>query len=108
MNIEKMTREQFEELDFFKDSYKEVDVDGIILLPTNIPDSSGYNVFYVIALNKCQPVGKCFGYDVFDIFMESELGRVGIDCLPGSGLMRIFLPTDEYVIKPCFHQIVKK
>ena len=26
----------------------------------------------------------------------------------GSGLMRIFLLTDEYVIKPNMHQIVKK
>ena len=40
--------------------------------------------------------------------MESEWNIVGIDCLRGSGLMRIFLPANEYVIKPYLHQIVKK
>ena len=67
-----------------------------------------YNLFYAVACNKRQPVGKCCGYDIFDIFMKGEYHRVGIDCLRGSGLMRIFLPTNEYVIKPYLHQIVKK
>ena len=65
-------------------------------------------MFYVIACNHRQIIGKCFDYDVFDIIIESEWNRVGIDCLRGSGLMRIFLPPNEYVIKPYLHQIVKK
>ena len=47
-------------------------------------------------------------YDTFSIIMESKWNRVGIDCLRGSGLIRIFLPPNEYVIEPYWHQIVKK
>ena len=102
-----MTRKQFEELDCFKGT-EEFDIDSIVLLPTKRHDPSGYNIFYVVACNNRQPVGVCSGYDAFDIFMKSEYNRIGIDCLRGSGLMRIFLPTDEYVIEPYLHQIIKK
>lgn len=108
MDINKMTRKQFEELDCFQETVEPIDVDSVILLPTRKCHSSGYNMFYVIACNHRQIIGKCFGYDVFDIIMKSKYNRVGIDCLRGSGLMRIFLPTDEYVITPYLHQIVKK
>lgn len=108
MDINKMTRKQFEELDYFQDTLEPIDVDSIILLPTSKYHSSGYNMFYVIACNHRQVIGKCFDYDVFDIIMASKRNRVGIDCLRGSGLMRIFLPPNEYVIKPYMHQIVKK
>lgn len=108
MDINEMTRKQFEELDYFQDTLEPIDVDSIILLPTRKCHSSGYNMFYVIACNHRQVIGKCFDYDVFDIIMESKRNRVGIDCLRGSGLMRIFLPPNEYVIKPYMHQIVKK
>ena len=107
MNINEMTRKQFEELDYFKGT-KEFDIDSIVLLPTKRHNQSGYNIFFVVACNKNEPVGICYGYDTFSIIMKSEWNRVGIDCLRGSGLMRIFLPTDEYVIKPYLHQIVKK
>lgn len=83
-----MTRKQFEELDYFQDTLESIDVDSIVLLPTKRHYPSGYNIFFVIACNKNKPVG--------------------IDCLRGSGLMRIFLPTNEYVVKPYMHQIVKK
>lgn len=108
MNINEMTRKEFENLNLFEDQIQEVDVDSIVLVPTKIHDPSGYNIFYVVACKGYQPIGVCFGYDVFDIFMESEYNRVSIDCLRGSGLMRIFLPTDEYIIKPYLHKIVKK
>lgn len=84
MNINEMTRKQFEELDFFKDDLIAIDIDSIVLLPTKKHDQSGFNVFYVVACNKWQPVGICYGYDTFSIFMESEYNRVGIDCLRGS------------------------
>lgn len=108
MDINEMTRKQFEELDYFEDTLEPIDVDSIVLLPTKKYHSSGFNMFYVIACNHHQVIGKCFDYDVFDIIMESHYNRVGVDCLCGSGLMRIFLPTNEYVIKPYLHQIVKK
>jgi hypothetical protein len=108
MDINKMTRKQFEELDYFQDTLKPIDVDSIVLLPTKRHHPSGYNIFFVIACNKNKPVGICYGYDTFSIIMESKWNRVGIDCLRGSGLMRIFLPTNEYVIKPYLHHIVKK
>ena len=107
MNIMEMTRKQFEELDYFEE-FEEFDVDSIVFLPTKKHDQSGFNVFYVVACNKWEPVAKCCGYDVFDIFMGRKYSSVVIDCLRGSGLMRVLLPTDEYVIKPWLHQIVKK
>ena len=102
-----MTRKQFEELDCFKGT-EEFDVDSIVLLPTKRHDQSGYNVFFVVACNRNKPVGICYGYDTFSIIMESKWNRVGIDCLRGSGFMRIFLPPNEYVIKPYMHQIELK
>lgn len=108
MDINEMTIKQFKNLKLFEDQHEMVDVDSIVLVPTKIHDDSGYNVFYVVACNKRQPVGVCSGYDAFDIFMKREYSRIGIDCLRGSGLMRIFLPTDEYVIEPHLHQIIKK
>lgn len=107
MDINEMTRKQFEELDYLK-SGEPIDVDSIVLLPTKRHDQSGYNIFFVVACNRNQPVGICYGYDTFSIIMESKWNRVGIDCLRGSGLMRIFLPTNEYAIDPWSHQIVKK
>ena len=103
-----MTRKQFEELDYFQDSLKSIDVDSLVLLPTKRYDSSGYNIFFVVGCNNRHPVGICYGYDSFSIIMKSEYNRVGIDCLRGSGLIRIFLPPNEYVIKPYLHQIVIK
>ena len=65
-------------------------------------------MFFVVACNGNEPIGICSEYDAFHIIMESKWNRVGVDCLRGSGLMRIFLPTNEYVIKPDLHIIVKK
>jgi len=79
-----------------------------VLLPTKKHDQSGYNMFFVVACNGNEPIGICSEYDAFHIIMESKWNRVGVDCLRGSGLMRIFLPTNEYVIKPDLHIIVKK
>ena len=107
MDINEMTRKQFEELDCFQGT-ETFDVDGIVLVSTKRHDPSGYNIFCVVACNNRKPIGICYGYDTFSIIMESKWNRVGIDCLRGSGLMRIFLPPNEYVIKPYLHQIVKK
>lgn len=105
MDINEMTRKQFEKLDYFEDFDDPVDVDSIVLLPTREPHDSGYNIFFVVACNKNKPVGICYGYDTFSIFTEDKYNRVGIDCLRGSGLMRIFLTPNKYVIKPYLHEI---
>ena len=107
MDINKMTRKQFEELDCFKGT-EEFDVDSIVLLPSRKHHDSGYNIYEVVVCNGNRAIGRCYGYDTFSIYMESNFNSVGIDCLRGSGLMRIFLPPNEYVIKPYMHKIVKK
>lgn len=107
MDITKMTRKQFEELPYI-DEMNGIDVDSIVLLPSKRYHDSGFNVYEVVICNKWTALGKCFGYDTFSIFMQGKYNRVGIDCLRGSGLMRIFLPPDEYYAEPMFHQIRRK
>lgn len=107
MDINKMTRKQFEELPYL-DGLERIDVDSIVLLPSKNHHDSGFNLYEVVACLGWKPIGKCYSYDTFSIFMEGEYNRVGIDCLRGSGLMRIFLPTNEYYIDTSFHQIKRK
>ena len=107
MDITKMTRKQFEELPYI-DEMNGIDVDSIVLLPSKRHHDSGFNVYEVVICNKWTALGKCFGYDTFSIFMQGNYNRVGIDCLRGSGLMRIFLPPNEYYAEPMFYQIRRK
>lgn len=114
MDINKMTRKQFEELPYLeaynesKHSVEEIEVDSIVLLPSKKHDNSGYNLFEVVACKDDKPIGKVFGYDTFSIFMNDKCSRVGIDCLRGSSLMRIFLPRNDYMLKAIFHEIKHK
>ena len=109
MDINKMTRKQFEELpylDEFEDhNLRDVDVDSIVLLPSKKHHDSGYNYYEVVVCHRHRAIGRCYGYDTFSIYMESNFNRVGIDCLRGPGLMRIFLPPNEYKAVPMFHEI---
>ena len=107
MDINKMTKKQFEQLPYI-DEMNGIDVDSIVLLPSKRHHDSGFNVYEVVICNKWTALGKCFGYDTFSIFMQGDYNRVGIDCLRGSGLMRIFLPPDEYYAEPMFHDIRRK
>lgn len=106
MNINDMTRREFEELPLL-DWRSNCEVDSIVLLPTRQQHSSGYNNFYVIPCKHHTPLGKCDKYDTFSIYMNSNFNRVGIDCLKKSSLMRIFLPQNEYIVNVSFHQINK-
>ena len=87
MDINKMTRKQFEELpyldEFENHNLRDIYVDSIVLLPSRIHHDSGYNVYEVVVCNGHKAIGKCYGYDTFSIYMESEFNRVGIDCLRG-------------------------
>lgn len=107
MDINQMTRKQFEELPYV-DEFKDIDVDSIVLLPSRKHHDSGFNYYNVILCNKWEAIGKCPRYDTFSIMMESNFNKVGIDCLRGSGLIRIFLPQNEYVAKSLFHKIERK
>ena len=107
MDVNKMTRKQFEELPYL-DEFEDVDVDSIVLIPSKRHHESGYNIYEIAVCNGCKPIGKCYGYDTFSIFMQGKYNRVGIDCLRGSGLMRLFLPPNEYVAEPLLHQIKSK
>ena len=105
MDINEMTRKQFKELKTLNEVDR-VRVDSIVLLPTRYRDSSGYNLFNIVACHRSQPIGKIGLYDTHSIIMESNWNRVGIDCLRKSSLMRIFLP-DEYEIDITFHTTQK-
>lgn len=107
MDINYMSRKQFEELPYL-DDFESIDVDSIVLLPSKRHHDSGFNLYEVVACLGWKPIGKCYSYDTFSIFMEGKYNRVGIDCLRGSGLMRIFLPSNEYYIDTSFHQIRRK
>lgn len=52
MDINKMIRKQFEELDLLEDDARQIDVDSIVLLPTKIKHDSGFNMFHAVACNK--------------------------------------------------------
>lgn len=112
MDINKMTRKQFEELpylDEFKDhKFSSIEVDSIVLLPSRKHHASGFNYYEVVLCNRWEAIGKCYGYDTFSIYMGNGFDRVGIDCLRGSGLMRIFLPQNEYKAVPIYHEIRRK
>lgn len=107
MDINEMTRKQFEELPKLE-YFKTYDCDSIVLLPSRLHHDSGFNCYTVIVCNKWNAVGKMDMYDTASIIMESKYNRVGIDCLRGSSLMRIFLPPNEYQANPAFHEIRKK
>lgn len=107
VDINCLTRKQFELLPRLN-QWNDYDVDSIVLLPTKRHHDSGYNLYSVVACENNKAIGVCDLYDTFSIFMRGEYNRVGIDCLRGSGLMRIFLPRNEYIIKPIWHEIRRK
>ena len=106
MNINEMTRKEIESLPYLKKE-EIITLDSIVLIPSRSHHDSGFNYFEVVPCYDMKPLGKLLGYDTFSIIMDSVWNRVGIDCLRGSSLMRIFLP-DDYEIHTCFHEARKK
>ena len=102
-----MTRQELLELPIL-DDVNPIEIDSIILLPTRQHHDSGYNYYQVVVCNNREAIGRTVLYDTFSIYMEGKYNRVGIDCLRGSGLMRIFLPSEEYVVHPYLHSITIK
>ena len=107
MDINQMTRSQFKELPLLKE-FKGVKVDSIVLLPTRLRHDSGYNYYQVVACNENEAIGRASLYDTFSIDAIGKNERIGIDCLRGSGLMRIFFMAESYILIPAIHSIRKK
>ena len=106
MDINSMTRKQFEELPIL-DASSTYACDSLVLLPTRRHHSSGFNYYSVVVCNIWEAVGKMEMYDTVSIHMEDKFNRVGIDCLRASGLMRIFFPRHKYEAVPAYHEIRK-
>jgi hypothetical protein len=106
MDINEMSRKQFEELPILED-FKKIKVDSIVLLPTRKHHPSGFNYYTVVACYGWEALGKCNMYDTFSIYISDGYGRVGIDCLRKSGLMRLFLPQANYMLNPSMFTIRK-
>ena len=105
MNINEMTRKQFEDLAYVCDniSFK---ADSVILLPTNRKHRSGFNYFIPILCYKGEVLGKIKGFDFFNIM---NCRRVIIDCLHKSKLIRVSAwDMNEYVCNPFFYEIIRK
>ena len=101
MDINNMTRKQFEELPLIED---EVYADSLVLIPTRRRHDSGFNLFDIVVCNKFKPIGRCGLYDTFSIMnMQEKYDRYGIDCLHKSGLMRVFVQPNKYKISPFSH-----
>ena len=107
MHINDMSRKDFENLPYLEDM-EAVEIDCVVFIPSRRHDDSGFNIFEVVGCRYGKALGKIHGYDTFSIYMESDFNRVGFDCLRGSGLMRVFLPPNEYIIYPMFHEVRKK
>lgn len=104
MNIDNMTRRQFEELPLIEED--NVDVDSIVLLPTKRLHDSGYNYYGVVICNKHEAIGRCEYYDIFAMQIDTDILR--IDCLHKSGLMRIVVQPNKYKAIAQLHTICKK
>jgi len=108
MNIDKMTREQFDKLPYRNDWGKEVTCDSIIILPLKEMHDSGYRCMDFVAVKDNKAVCRLSGCsDVIHIDGIAGLGKDwlkkygtvpktvppagwSIDCLPKSGLLRLW------------------
>lgn len=100
MNIYEMNKRDFEELPYVETI---TSIDSIILLPKNRMDyDTDYQNFVVIGCVQDEPIGKLREYDTFSIFTNTYT-RIGVDCLHKSKLMRIFLPSDNFILNPTLH-----
>ncbi len=88
MNINKMTRAEFEALPNIEKCNGVVE--SFILLPnTQIHHDSGYRCFNAIAIDKeGEILGKCRSYDVLNL---EAIRFMTIDCLKKSKLFRVWL-----------------
>lgn len=95
-----MTRKQLLEVIPRENWYDEIICHSLVIIPTRRKHDSGYRKMDFVAINSNQePICRLSGYsDVLDI-MESEdfkhntfTRAMCIDCLPKSGLLRLWSP----------------
>jgi len=103
MNINKMTRKQFEALPHRKWN-KNVVCTSIIILPSQHLHESGYRYMDFVAVNGTKPICLLSGCsDVVHIdgisgrAKGNTVSRWSIDCLPKSGLLRIW-PASKRIL----------
>lgn len=106
-DINDMTRKELEDLKVLQWD-EPYEIDSLILLPTRKLCGSGYRLYDIIVCQNETAIGKIGLYDTHSIILNtnSREESIGIDCLKGSGLMRIFLPKG-YWIKHWCHQTSK-
>ena len=72
MDINEMTRKQFEELPLI-DKFEPDDVDNIVLLPSRRHHDSGYNYYYVIpCVNVNEILRAFFKYNPYIGYYEND------------------------------------
>lgn len=98
-------RKQFEELPLRK--WDEIiECDALVILPTTDLHDSGYRMMDFVAINDDTPICRCSGgsdvvflggiggtnylFDRFGLFDGIKNASWQFDCLPGSGLLRLF------------------
>ena len=115
MNIDEMTRKDFDKLPLIKRFNEEIIYDALIILPTRIIHDSGYRCMDFIAVRENKPICRLSGCsDVINIEGIGGFGKDGsekyhacpkmippiawsIDCLPKSGLLRIW-PSNRNMV----------
>ncbi|MCL2480154.1 MAG: hypothetical protein FWF38_00430 [Spirochaetaceae bacterium] len=93
-DVMQFARKDFENLPYRKRWNEDIKRDSVVILPLRKTHDSGYRVMDFVAVKKMIPICKCSGYsDVLHIGGISTVlnnNAWSIDCLPKSGLIRIF------------------
>jgi hypothetical protein len=118
MNINDMTRKQFEAVPFREDWSAEVRCDEIVILPQRKMHDSGYRCMDFVAVKNGEPVCRLSGDS--DVIHVDGIGGFGrdwlthyghcpdsvppsawsIDCLPKSGLLRMWSTRGDMICGP--------
>jgi hypothetical protein len=97
MKINKMTRKEFEALPQKKWDETLEGVRSIIILPKRTKHDSGYrNMSFVACDKENQPI--CLFGGISDVLWARNAKYFSIDCLPKSGLLRVFANGHTFTI----------
>jgi len=104
-SIKEMTKHEFLKLPNLPEDYERIVCDSLVILPASELHDSGWRCVYLIPVEAGRPLGKLGGItDVIDLIIEAALNSwkrgVSIDCLPKSGLLRVFpwRSDDKFVL----------
>lgn len=107
-SIKEMTKCEFLQLPDLPEDYERIVCDSLVILPTSELHDSGWRCMYLIPIKDDRPLGKLGGFtDVIDFVAGAcqpgwERG-ISIDCLPKSGLLRVFpwRSNDKLILNRC-------